>query len=155
MAEDQSIDRLIQEMVKGTQTAEMRSVVHQVESHGSSEKQITHQTRFTYGICKILSPNISDVHVGIAVMSELRSADKDQQLVYDYYTILGHYRLGDLPTARRMLEVFLQKQPHNTQAISLYEHILDRIKREGIYGVSIVTAGVVLLGSIAIGLLRK
>jgi mitochondrial fission 1 protein len=80
---------------------------------------------------------------------EDRYADRDCL----YYMALGHYRLDDVVASRRCLERLLAVAPNCRQAISLMDIVEDKITKDGVIGISIVS-GIALVAGVlaAIGL---
>ncbi|KAI5785007.1 putative mitochondrial fission protein Tbfis1p [Peziza echinospora] len=64
-----------------------------------------------------------------------------------YYLALGHYRLGNYAEARQYNEILLGKEPNNLQAQSLRGLIDDKVAREGLLGVAIIS-GVALVATV-------
>lgn len=73
---------------------------------------------------------------------EDRYSDKDCL----YYMALGHYRLDDVVQSRRCLERLLRVSPNNRQAISLLDIVEDKITKDGVIGISIVSGIVAVAG---------
>lgn len=66
-----------------------------------------------------------------------------------YYMALGYYRLDDVVQSRRCLERLLKLSPNNRQAISLLDIVEDKITKDGIIGISIVSGIVGVAGLLA------
>ena len=71
-----------------------------------------------------------------------------------YYLALGNYKLGNYAEARRYNELLLDHEPANLQAASLRTLIDDKVAREGMVGVAIVS-GVAIAAGIIGGMLFK
>lgn len=69
-----------------------------------------------------------------------------------YYMALGYYRLDDVVQSRRCLERLLKVAPNNRQAISLLDIVEDKITKDGIIGISIVSGIVAVAGLITAAL---
>jgi len=69
-----------------------------------------------------------------------------------YYMALGHYRLDDMVQSRKCLEKLLKDSPNNRQAISLLDIVEDKITKDGIIGISIVSGIVGVAGLLAAAL---
>lgn len=69
-----------------------------------------------------------------------------------YYMALGYYRLDDLVSSRKCLEKLLRVSPNNRQAISLLDIVEDKITKDGIIGISIVSGVIGVAGLLAAAL---
>ena len=56
-----------------------------------------------------------------------------------YYLALGNYKLGNYAEARRYNDLLVDHEPGNLQAGSLRGLIDDKVAREGLVGVAIVS----------------
>lgn len=66
-----------------------------------------------------------------------------------YYMALGYYRLDDVAASRRCLERLLSIAPNCRQAISLLDVVEDKITKDGVIGISIVSGIAVIAGLLA------
>lgn len=71
-----------------------------------------------------------------------------------YYLALGHYKLGNYSEARRYNEILLEKEPSNLQAGSLTGLIDDKVAKEGMIGVAILS-GVAIAAGVVGGMIFK
>lgn len=76
---------------------------------------------------------------------EDRYADRDCL----YYMALGHYRLDDVVSSRKCLDRLLKLAPNCRQAISLMDIVEDKITKDGVIGISIVSGLAVVGGLLA------
>jgi len=63
-----------------------------------------------------------------------------------YYLALGNYKLGNYAEARRYNDLLLEKEDQNMQAQSLRGLIEDKVSREGMIGVAILSGAVLTAG---------
>ena len=71
-----------------------------------------------------------------------------------YYLALGNFRLGNYAEARRYNDLLLDKEPANLQASNLRTLIDDKVAREGLFGVAIVS-GLAIAAGVVGGMLFK
>jgi len=100
-----------------------------------------------------------DQQEGVRLLSDIFRTSPERRRECLYYLALGNYKLGNYSEARRYNDLLLEKEPANLQASSLRGLIDDKVAKEGLIGVAIlsgvvVTAGVVG-GMIFRGLGRK
>lgn len=74
---------------------------------------------------------------------EDRYADRDCL----YYMALGYYRLDDVVSSRKCLDKLLKIAPNCRQAISLMDIVEDKITKDGVIGISIVS-GIAVVGGL-------
>ncbi len=67
---------------------------------------------------------------------------------------LGNYKLGNYAEARRYNDLLLEKEPANLQASSLRGLIDDKVAREGLMGVAILS-GVAIAAGVVGGMIFK
>ncbi|KAH6673562.1 hypothetical protein B0J14DRAFT_591047 [Halenospora varia] len=71
-----------------------------------------------------------------------------------YYLALGNYKLGNYAEARRYNDLLLEKEPANLQASSLRGLIDDKVAKEGLMGVAILS-GVAIAAGVVGGMIFK
>lgn len=59
---------------------------------------------------------------------------------------MGNYKLGNYAEARRYNDLLLDREPGNLQAQSLRQLIDDKVMKEGVIGVAIVSGVAVVAG---------
>lgn len=69
-----------------------------------------------------------------------------------YYMALGYYRLDDVVSSRKHLDTLLKIAPNCRQAISLMDIVEDKITKDGVIGISIVSGIAVVGGLLAAAL---
>jgi fission 1 protein len=65
-----------------------------------------------------------------------------------YYLAVGNYKLGNYAEARRFNDSLLAIEPENLQAASLNALIEEKVQREGLVGVAIVSGVAIAAGVI-------
>ena len=71
-----------------------------------------------------------------------------------YYLALGNHKLGNYAEARRYNDLLLEKEPTNMQAQSLRGLIDDKVAREGMMGVAILS-GIAIAAGVVGGMIFK
>ena len=82
------------------------------------------------------------------LLSEIYKHAKERRRECMYYMGLGNYRLGNYAEARRMNDALLSLEPANLQAASLRDLIDEKVQREGLMGVAIVSGAALAAGVI-------
>ncbi|KAK8207218.1 hypothetical protein IWZ01DRAFT_438502, partial [Phyllosticta capitalensis] len=100
------------------------------------------QTKFNYAWGLIKSTQRSEQQEGVRLLSEIFRNSPERRRECLYYLALGNYKLGNYAEARRYNDLLLDLEPANLQAGSLKSLIDDRVAKEGLMGVAIVTARV-------------
>lgn len=87
-------------------------------------------------------------------MSEIFRNAPERRRECLYYLALGNYKLGNYGEARRYNDLLLDYEPGNMQASSLRGLIDDKVAKEGLMGVAIVS-GVAIAAGVVGGMLLK
>jgi len=116
--------------------SELAVLRKQYESEGSF---VGVQTRFNYAWGLIKSSKRSEQQLGVRLLTEIFRDHVERRRECLYYLALGHYRLGNYAEARRYNDILLESEPGNLQAQSLRALVDDRVAREGLLGVAIVS----------------
>ena len=90
----------------------------------------------------------SDQHLGVMLLSEIFRTSPERRRECLYYLALGNYKLGNYGEARRYNDLLVEKEPANLQASNLRQLIDDKVAKEGLMGVAIVTGVAVAAGAI-------
>eukprot|EP00177_Eucheuma_denticulatum_P001517 GFKZ01002721.1.p1 GENE.GFKZ01002721.1~~GFKZ01002721.1.p1 ORF type:complete len:195 (+),score=23.33 GFKZ01002721.1:147-731(+) len=107
--------------------------------------------KFNYAWALIRSKERSNIKKGVIMMQGLledRYSDRDCL----YYMALGYYRLDDVVSSRKCLDKLLKIAPNCRQAISLMDIVEDKITKDGVIGISIVSGIAVVGGLLAAAL---
>ncbi|KAK1292168.1 hypothetical protein QJS10_CPB17g01819 [Acorus calamus] len=104
------------------------------------------------------SKHPEDVQRGIAMLEASLNNSKTPLQYRErlYLLAVGHYRSGDYPRSRQLVEQCLEIVPDWRQAQTLKKMIEDRIQKDGVIGIGIAATAVGLVaGGIAAALARK
>lgn len=80
------------------------------------------------------------------------SAERRRECLY--YIALGNYKLGNYSEARRHNDLLLDREPTNMQAASLRTLIDDKVAKEGLMGVAILS-GVAIAAGVVGGMIFR
>lgn len=97
----------------------------------------------------------SDQHLGVMLLSEIFRTSPERRRECLYYLALGNFKLGNYSEARRYNDLLLEKEPANLQASNLGTLIDDKVAKEGLMGVAIISGVAVAAGVIGGVLLRN
>ncbi|KAK7539579.1 mitochondria fission 1 protein [Phyllosticta citribraziliensis] len=112
------------------------------------------QTKFNYAWGLIKSTQRSEQQEGVRLLSEIFRNSPERRRECLYYLALGNYKLGNYAEARRYNDLLLDLEPANLQAGSLKSLIDDRVAKEGLVGVAIVSGIAVAAGVVGSLLIR-
>ena len=76
---------------------------------------------------------------GVRLLSEIFRNAPERRRECLYYLALGNYKLGNYAEARRYNDLLLDHEPSNLQAGSLRGLIDDKVAKEGLLGVAILS----------------
>ncbi|KAL2159806.1 hypothetical protein VTH06DRAFT_1939 [Thermothelomyces fergusii] len=124
----------------------------QYESEGD---MVGVQTKFNYAWGLVKSNSRHDQHLGVMLLAEIFRTSLDRRRECLYYLALGNYKLGNYAEARKYNDLLLDKEPGNLQAANLRSLIDDRVAKEGLMGVAIVSGVAVVAGVVGGMLLRN
>lgn len=102
----------------------------------------------------IKSTQRSEQQEGVRLLSEIFRNSPERRRECLYYLALGNYKLGNYAEARRYNDLLLDLEPANLQAGSLKSLIDDRVAKEGLMGVAIVSGIAVAAGVVGSLLIR-
>jgi fission 1 protein len=102
----------------------------------------------------IKSDTRPDQQEGVRLLSDIFRTSPERRRECLYYLALGNYKLGNYAEARRYNDLLLDKEPANLQASSLRELIDNKVAREGLMGVAILS-GVAIAAGVVGGMIFK
>ncbi|RYP79608.1 hypothetical protein DL769_002847 [Monosporascus sp. CRB-8-3] len=106
------------------------------------------QTKFNYAWGLVKSNSRNDQQEGVRLLSDIFRASPERRRECLYYLALGNYKLGNYAEARRYNDLLLDKEPANLQAADLRRLIDDKVAKEGLMGVAIISGVAVAAGVI-------
>ena len=89
------------------------------------------------------------------LLSEIFRTSPERRRECLYYLALGNFKLGNYANARKYNDLLLDNEPKNLQATNLRALIDDKVAKEGLMGVAIVSGIAVAAGVIGGVLLRN
>lgn len=89
------------------------------------------------------------------LLSEIFRTSPERRRECLYYLALGNYKLGNYAQARKYNDLLIENEPQNLQALNLRSLIDDKVAKEGLMGVAIVSGVAVAAGVIGGILLRN
>jgi fission 1 protein len=104
------------------------------------------------GLVKSNSRN--NQQTGVRLLSEIFRVAPERRRECLYYLALGNYKLGNYGEARRYNDLLLEKEPANLQAADLRRLIDDKVTKEGLVGVAIIS-GVAIAAGVVGGILFR
>lgn len=96
-----------------------------------------------------------DQQLGVMLLSEIFRTSPERRRECLFYLALGNFKLGNYADARRYNDLLLQKEPANMQANDLSTLIDDKVAKEGLMGVAIVSGLAVAAGVVGGVLFRN
>ncbi|KAL7628938.1 mitochondrial membrane protein [Parahypoxylon ruwenzoriense] len=112
------------------------------------------QTKFNYAWGLLKSSSRSDQQMGVRLLSEIFRVAPERRRECLYYLALGNYKLGNYGEARRYNDLLMDKEPGNHQAADLRKLIDDKVTKEGLMGVAIIS-GVAIAAGVVGGILFR
>lgn len=116
---------------------------------------VTDSDRITKQQGLIKSTRRDDQQLGVVLLSEIFRTCPERRRECLYYLALGNFKLGNYAEARRYNDLLLEKEPANLQASNLRTLIDDKVAREGLMGVAIVSGLAVAAGVVGGVLMRN
>ncbi|KAJ3578301.1 hypothetical protein NPX13_g2270 [Xylaria arbuscula] len=112
------------------------------------------QTKFNYAWGLVKSNSRNNQQTGVRLLSEIFRVAPERRRECLYYLALGNYKLGNYGEARRYNDLLLEKEPANLQASDLRRLIDDKVTKEGLMGVAIIS-GVAIAAGVVGGILFR
>ncbi|KAI9757232.1 MAG: Potassium channel [Chaenotheca gracillima] len=112
------------------------------------------QTKFNYAWGLIKSNNRQEQQNGVRLLSDIFRTSPERRRECLYYLALGNFKLGNYAEARRYNDLLLDHEPANLQAGSLRGLIDDKVAKEGMVGVAIVS-GIAIAAGVVGGMLFR
>ncbi|CAN8102255.1 unnamed protein product [Discula destructiva] len=133
-------------------TAELQVLRAQYEKEGD---MVGVQTKFNFAWGLVKSTRRDDQQLGVVLLSEIFRTSPERRRECLYYLALGNFKLGNYAEARRYNDLLLEKEPANLQASDLRTMIDDKVAKEGLVGVAIVSGLAVVAGVVGGVLMRN
>ncbi|KAI1756927.1 mitochondria fission 1 protein [Xylaria castorea] len=112
------------------------------------------QTKFNYAWGLVKSNSRNNQQTGVRLLSEIFRVAPERRRECLYYLALGNYKLGNYGEGRRYNDLLLEKEPANLQAADLRRLIDDKVTKEGLMGVAIIS-GVAIAAGVVGGILFR
>lgn len=125
--------------------AELQVLRAQYEKEG---EMVGVQTKFNFAWGLVKSTRRDDQQLGVMLLSEIFRTSPERRRECLYYLALGNFKLGNYAEARRYNDLLIQREPANLQASNLRSLIDDKVAKEGLMGVAIVSGIAVAAGVI-------
>ncbi|KAK1838629.1 mitochondrial membrane fission protein, partial [Colletotrichum chrysophilum] len=103
----------------------------------------------------VKSDNRNDQQLGVRLLSEIFRVSPERRRECLYYLALGNFKLGNYGEARRYNDLLLEKEPANLQASNLRQLVDDKVAKEGLMGVAIISGVAVAAGVVGAFLVRN
>ncbi|KAI9167192.1 Mitochondrial fission 1 protein [Paramyrothecium foliicola] len=113
------------------------------------------QTKFNYAWGLVKSTDRNHQQLGVRLLSEIFRLSPERRRECLYYLALGSYKLGNYGEARRYNDLLLDKEPANLQAANLRQLIDDKVAKEGLMGVAILSGVGIAAGVVGAFFLRN
>ncbi|KAF4635871.1 hypothetical protein G7Y89_g2208 [Cudoniella acicularis] len=131
--------------------AELQVLRAQFEKEG---EHVGVQTKFNFAWGLIKSNTRQDQQEGVRLLSDIFRTSPERRRECLYYLALGNYKLGNYAEARRYNDLLLEKEPANMQASSLRGLIDDKVAKEGLMGVAILSGVAIAAGVVGVSILK-
>ncbi|KAM3077106.1 Mitochondrial fission 1 protein [Clarireedia jacksonii] len=123
--------------------AELQVLRAQYEKEGD---HVGVQTKFNYAWGLIKSNARPEQQEGVRLLSDIFRTSPERRRECLYYLALGNYKLGNYAEARRYNDLLLEKESGNLQATSLKALIEEKVAKEGLIGVAILSGVAIAAG---------
>lgn len=102
----------------------------------------------------VKSSTRSEQQEGVRLLSEIFRNAPERRRECLYYLALGNFKLGNYAEARRYNDMLLDREPANLQADSLRGLIDEKVAKDGLMGVAILS-GVAIVAGVVGGILLR
>lgn len=123
-----------------------------LQTLGALEELTVRRSLHMQGLIK--SSGRPEQQEGVRLLSEIFRTAPERRRECLYYLALGNYKLGNYGEARRYNELLVDHEPENLQAASLRSLIDDKVAKEGMVGVAILS-GVAVAAGVVGGMIMK
>ncbi|KAL1930057.1 hypothetical protein VTP01DRAFT_1211 [Rhizomucor pusillus] len=127
----------VQEVETPLSDAEIDVLRRQNEKEG---EYVTIQTKFNYAWGLIKSKDPGNNELGIALLTEIYRDSPERRRECLYYLALGHYKINNFVDARLFVRQLLKLEPNHVQAVALNKMIDEKVSREAVIGIAIVSS---------------
>ncbi|RPA94498.1 mitochondrial fission 1 protein [Choiromyces venosus 120613-1] len=131
--------------------AELQVLRNQFEKEGQF---VGVQTKFNYAWGLIKSDKRVEQQLGVRLLTDIFRDHSERRRECLYYLALGNYKLGNYAEARRYNDRLLENEPANLQSQSLRGLIDDKVAKEGMLGVAIISGVALAAGLVGSALWR-
>lgn len=100
------------------------------------------QSRFNYAWGLIKSDDTNDQRLGVKILTDVFKDSPQRRRECLYYLSIGTYKLGDYSDSRRYVDALLSYEPENQQALALKQMVADKIAKDGLIGIALVSGAV-------------
>ncbi|KAG0167434.1 mitochondrial membrane protein [Apophysomyces sp. BC1034] len=142
---------MVKEVETSLSPAELEVLRRQYVKEG---EYVTIQTKFNYAWGLVKSNNSGDVELGIRLLTEIYTDSPERRRECLYFLALGHYKISNFTEAKRFNQQLLKLEPRNAQALELDQLVDEKVSKEGVIGLAIVS-GVVAVGAALVAAIVK
>ncbi|KAL0074740.1 mitochondria fission 1 protein [Phycomyces blakesleeanus] len=131
--------------------AELQVLKKQFEREG---EYVTTQTKFNYAWGLVKSRQSDQIALALTLLTEIYTECPNRRRECLYYLALGHYKISNFNEARQFNSQLLKLEPRNEQALELQRLIDEKLSREGVIGLAIISS-VVAVGAALVATIIK
>ncbi|CCD22403.1 Fis1p NDAI_0A02450 [Naumovozyma dairenensis CBS 421] len=131
---------------------QLEALRQQVVSEGGDLASI--QSRFNYAWGLIKSQDINDQRLGVKLLTDIYKQEPSRRRECLYYLTVGCYKSGEYTMAKRYVDTLYEHEPNNKQVKTLMDMVEDKIQKESLKGIVIVT-GLVAAAATVVGIVFR
>ncbi|KAH3679185.1 hypothetical protein WICMUC_001196 [Wickerhamomyces mucosus] len=131
--------------------AQLEILRQQVLSEGDL---VSVQSKFNYAWGLIKSSKVDDQRLGVKILTDVFKDSPQRRRECLYYLAIGTYKLGDYSDSRRYADALVQHEPDNHQATLLKKMVEDKIAKDGLIGIALISS-VIAAGATGLAFLLK